>query len=280
MIDLHCHILPGIDDGPKTLEESLEMARIFERAGYSHVVATPHAVPGTTWMPAPEEIRDRLTELNQAIAKEGIQLKVLPGMEIALDSHISDLLDQGQVQPLAGTSYVLIEPPFQRLPLGWEHAIFDVLSKGFAVLLAHPERCAQLTSKSHLCDQLIESGVYFQVNWDSFLGHHGRTTQKMALYLATKGLIHCLATDSHDAKSRNARQVRRAAESIAELIGPGNLQLISRENPIRVLRNEALKSMERPASEEIATKKSKWKFWQKSGNKSATDPHRPTQTFY
>jgi protein-tyrosine phosphatase len=248
MIDLHCHILPEIDDGPKTLNESLEMARIFEKTGYSHVVATPHAVPGTTWMPAPEEIRERLDQLNQAIVKNGINLKVLPGMEIALDPNIADLLDQGKVQALAGTSYVLIEPPFQRLPLGWEHAIFDVLSRGFAVLLAHPERCAQLADKPQLCDKLIESGVYFQVNWDSFLGHHGRTTQKMAMYLAARGYIHCLATDSHDAAHRNAGQVQMASAKIEELIGLRNLQIIARENPIRVLRGDPLMSMEKSES--------------------------------
>ena len=268
LIDLHCHILPGIDDGPKTLDESLEMARIFEQAGYSHVVATPHAVPGTTWMPKHEEIRGQLSVLNQAIIKEGIKLKVLMGMEIALDPNISDLLDRGHVKPLAGTSYVLIEPPFQRLPLGWEHAIFDVQSRGFGVLLAHPERCSQLAAKPQLCDQLIESGVYFQVNWDSFLGHHGSTTQKMAIHLATKGFIHCLATDSHDAKSRNAIQVRRTAESIEELIGSRNLHLISKENPVRVLRNEALESMERPAIQTAVKKKRRWRFWKNGADSS------------
>jgi protein-tyrosine phosphatase len=133
------------------------------------------------------------------------------------------------------------------------------------VLLAHPERCAQLASKPQLCDELIESGVYFQVNWDSFLGHHGRKTQKMAIYLASRGYIHCLATDSHDAKSRNAIQVQRTAETIEELIGPRNLQLISRENPIRVLRNEALVPMDKPVSEATAPKKSRWRFWKKAG---------------
>jgi len=264
MIDLHCHILPGIDDGPKTLNESLEMARIFVQSGYSHVVATPHAVPGTTWMPAPEKVRKRLDQLNRAIAKEGINLKVLPGMEIALDPNIAGLLDQGKVQSLAGTSYVLIEPPFQQLPLGWEHAIFDVLSKGFAVLLAHPERCAQLAAKPQLCDRLIESGVYLQVNWDSFLGHHGRTTQKMAIYLASKGYVHCLATDSHDAKSRNARQTQPAAEAVEPLIGRQNLHIISRENPMRVLRNDPLVSMDKLQSESTGKRKSKWRFWQKA----------------
>jgi protein-tyrosine phosphatase len=268
MIDLHCHILPGIDDGPKTLQESLEMARIFEQAGYNHVVATPHTVPGTSWMPKPKEIKSQINELNHAIVENGIKLKVLPGMEIALDPNISDLLDQGYVQPLAGTSYVLIEPPFQRLPLGWEHAIFGVLSKGFKVLLAHPERCAQLSAKPQLCDKLIESGVYFQVNWDSFLGHHGSTTQKMAIYLASRGYIHCLATDSHDSRSRNARQVRRTAKSIEELMGLRNLQLISRENPIRVLRNEDLMPLERLALQAAVKKKRRWRFW-KNGAESS-----------
>jgi len=261
MIDLHCHILPGIDDGPKTLNESLEMARIFEKAGYTHVVATPHTVPGTAWMPKPEEIRNQLSELNQAIKKAGIKLKVLPGMEIALDPNISDLLDHGLVQPLAGTSYVLVEPPFQRLPLGWDQATFNVLSRGYSVLLAHPERCAQLSAKPQLCDKLIESGVYFQVNWDSFLGHHGRNTQKMAIYLAGKAYIHCLATDSHDANSRNAIQVQRTAETIEELVGTRNLQLISKENPIRVLRNEKLKSMESQDVRVPVKKKRRWRFW-------------------
>jgi protein-tyrosine phosphatase len=172
------------------------------------------------------------------------------------------------VLSLAGTSYVLIEPPFQRFPLMWEEVFFAVLSKGFMVLLAHPERCIQLISKPDLCDQLIESGVYFQVNWDSFLGHHGRTTQKMAIYLAGKAYIHCLATDSHDSKSRNAIQVQRTAETIEELIGRPNLQLISKENPIRVLRNDKLKSMEGRGIQVPVKKKRSWRFWRNGANGS------------
>jgi hypothetical protein len=87
----------------------------------------------------------------------------------------------------------------------------------------------------------------------------------MAIYLAGKAYIHCLATDSHDSKSRNAIQVRRTAESIEELIGPRNLRLISKENPIRVLRNEALISMQKSENVAITPKKRKWRFWQKSG---------------
>jgi protein-tyrosine phosphatase len=168
---------------------------------------------------------------------------------------------------LAGSSYVLIELPFQRLPLGWEHVIFDVQSKGYSVLLAHPERCAQLTVKPQLCDKLIESGVYFQVNWDSFIGRHGRETQKMAVYLANKAYIHALATDSHDAVHLNLNQVQIASAKIEELIGSRNLHIVARENPVRILRNEALKPMERSVSEATITKGSKWRFWQQKESK-------------
>ena len=191
-------------------------------------------------------------------------------MEIALAPNIASLLDNGKLQKLAGTSYVLIEPPFQRLPLGWEHAIFDVLSRGYKILLAHPERCAQLAAKPKLCDKLIESGVYFQINWDSFLGHYGRTTQKMAIHLASQGFIHCLATDSHYAVHRNPSQVKMASVKIKELIGRRNLQIIAKENPIYVLRNKALASMEQTADQATITKKRRWCFW-----KNGTEKYPP-----
>ena len=192
MIDLHCHILPNIDDGPKSIEQSLKMAQILEKAGYSHVVATPHAVPGTHWMPSPAAIREGVAELNQALQDEGIELTVLSGMELALDPQVADLLEDGAIQSLADTSYVLIEPPFQRLPLGWEHIFLELTSKGHTPLLAHPERCEQLADNPELVDDLVSMGIYFQVNWGSFLGHHGRTAKKAAVHIASKE-IHSLS---------------------------------------------------------------------------------------
>ena len=128
MIDLHCHILPGVDDGPKNMDESLEMVRIFENAGYRRVLATPHQVPGTTWMRSIEEIRHLLAELNHAIKVEGLELDVQPGMEISFDPLIPDLLEKGRLLTLGETSCVLIETPFQQLPLGWEQVFFAILS--------------------------------------------------------------------------------------------------------------------------------------------------------
>ena len=137
MIDLHSHILPGLDDGAKNMNQSLEMARIFAQAGYTQVVATPHWIPGTSWVPTPRYIRTLVDELNSEIKKKGINLTVYPGMEIALDPKIPDLLDDGAILTLNRGSYVLIEPPFQRLPQGWEQILFNVSSRNKTVLLAH-----------------------------------------------------------------------------------------------------------------------------------------------
>ena len=258
MIDLHCHILPDIDDGPKSIDQSLAMARGFEEAGYEQVVATPHAVPGTHWMPSPAAIRERVAELNQALQDEGIQLTILPGMEIALDPQIPDLLKDGRIQSLADTSYLLIEPPFQRLPLGWEQVFFELTSKGYTPLLAHPERCEQLTDKQELLDDLFSRGTYLQVNWGSFLGHHGRKATKTAVYLASRGYIHCLATDSHRPDKGLTDSLELAAPVVEEIVGPRNLELLARENPLRVLRGEPLIDM---AVEEIRPEVKKRRKW-------------------
>ena len=260
MIDLHSHLLPGIDDGSKSLQESLKMARIYEKAGYHQVVATPHWIAGTSWMPTPGEIRVQVAALNQSIKDEGINLSVLPGMEIALDPKIPRLLDEKKLQPLGKKSYVLIETPFQMFPMGWEQVFFAIASRGYTVLLAHPERCTQLADKPMLFDTLIEKGIYLQINWNSFLGYHGREAAKLARYLATKGYIHCLATDSHDVDNRHAGNVQRAAREVEKLVGPRNLQLLAKENPARVLDGVPLAPMSRQNSQDTPKSKRRWFF--------------------
>ena len=262
MIDLHSHILPGIDDGPKNLDESLEMCRIYLKAGYRQVVATPHQVPGTTWMASTEEVHNKIAELNHALKGERLELDVLPGMEIALDPLIPDLLDKGLLFTLGKTSFVLIETPFQQLPLGWEQLIFAVLSKGYSVLMAHPERCAQLAVMPQLVKRLIESGVYLQVNWDSFMGYHGRDALRMAHHLANRGDIHCLATDSHNPQERNAAHVELAAARVEKIVGRDNLQLLALENPLRILHNTRPLQVLKSDPVEEMKKEPRWRFWQ------------------
>jgi protein-tyrosine phosphatase len=241
MIDIHSHILPGIDDGPETMEKSVELAILYELAGFKSVIATPHWISGTRWMPSPKIIFDKIDELNQILKKNNINVAIHQGMEIALDSEIINQLNKNNLLTLAGQSYILIEAPFQRMPLGWESIFFNIISKGHTVVLAHPERCSHLSTNPELADQIIEAGIYMQANYDSFLGYFGKTVKETAFHLAEKGYIHCLATDSHDVVRRHPKNVRYALDAVENRIGRENTELISRKNPQRVLTGLPLK---------------------------------------
>ena len=245
MIDLHSHIIPKIDDGPANLKQSLEMVRKYAEAGYHQVVATPHYILGSPWMHSPEFIKKKVNELNQAITKEGVDLTILPGMEVAMDARMGELLDTGKLLTLAEKSYVLIETPFQRIPPQWKELFFDLISRDYKILLAHPERCGQLSRTPKLCDEIIAFGVYFQINWLSFLGFYGREVERLTRYMAKNGFIHCLATDSHDSDYRHAGQVKHAMKLVEKLIGKENAELLSKKNPSRVLEDKPLISMKK-----------------------------------
>jgi protein-tyrosine phosphatase len=267
MLDIHSHILPGIDDGARDIGHSLEMARKYVMAGYTRVIATPHAVPEDRGVRFARSIDLHVANLNAIMKEDQVALTVLPGMEITLSPEIPAMLDKGEVIPLAGGSYVLIEPPFQRLPLHWEQILFEVAGRGFKILIAHPERCAQLAQQPMLVERLLETGVYLQVNWTSLLGYHGKLVQKTAHHLARSGAIHCMATDSHNTRERSALIVRRGAEELAALVGRKNLALLTMENPARVLNGNSMAGMDVNAIPHYRASGSGWRrvfsFFQK-----------------
>ena len=237
MIDLHNHILFGIDDGPDTLSDSLEMAHQLSKCGYRYVVGTPHTVPGTTLNPSTVSIKNRIAKINQVVKAEELDLKILPGMEISFDPQLLNLLNDKRLFALGGSisSCLLIEPPFHRLPLGWEQVVFEIISKNYTILLAHPERCAQLAENPKIVDYLINAGVYVQVNWSSFLGKYGRSAKRIARHLAESGQIHCLATDAHKPRDCGFALLKDAADQVRKLVGRKNLVRIALENPQRIL---------------------------------------------
>jgi len=260
VIDLHCHILPALDDGPETEAESLQMARVFVRAGYRIVAATPHMVPGTAWMPTIDRINAKVAGLHQTVKDQGLRLEIVSGMEIALDPQIPDLLDEGRLLPLGNTSCLLIEAAFQQLPPGWEQVIFAIQAKGYSILMAHPERCAQLGTHPHLIAQLIQSGIYLQVNWGSFLGQYGRAVARTARLMATNGWIHCLATDSHHPDGHTPERIQAATAKLRKMIGQENIQQLTVDNPSRVLSGKPLQPMRPSAAMSGRRKKRWWRF--------------------
>lgn len=200
VIDLHCHILPGIDDGPDHVEASLAMAREQVEVGVTTVVATPHV--SWNYANSAGSIGPATAALQAAIDAAGIPLRVLPGAEVALTRAVDLSGEQLAELRLGGSPWLLLEPPIAVDSPGIEGMIGMVQARGSRILLAHPERCAAFHSDPDLLDRLVRSGCRAQVTAGALTGTFGRTVQTLARRFVDEGLIHVVASDAHDASYR------------------------------------------------------------------------------
>jgi protein-tyrosine phosphatase len=233
VIDLHCHLLPGIDDGPRTMDTALEMARRHVAAGVGIVAATPHV----SWdMPTDAAAIDvALAELRAAIAREGIPLEVVRGAEV--DVHRAEELSDDELRELTlgGSDWLLLEAPLrQGVPL--EPIVRSLLARGHRVVLAHPERSPLLQDDIAGLRELVRAGVVTQITAGSFTGQFGRTVQRYTERLLEAGLVHSVASDAHDA-------VRRPPGIAHALAGAGHVELVpllAQQVPAAILANDAI----------------------------------------
>ncbi len=202
MIDIHCHILPKIDDGPSSWEESIELARLFLEEGVETAVTTPHWIKGSHWEPEPNQVIKMVGILNEKLKRGNISLNVLPGMEVGITENLIDLLDEGRILTLGGGSHLLLESPFISIPHGTGGLINRLKKLGITTIFAHPERCQEVQSNPKRLAEIFDSGALIQVTSTSLLGHFGKGPKSCAFWLAKNGLIHLMASDAHSPKNR------------------------------------------------------------------------------
>jgi protein-tyrosine phosphatase len=236
MIDLHSHILPGLDDGAPSLEASLEMARSAVADGIEMVAATPH-VRAEDYPTRPEEMEARIGELRAAVEEAGIPLRVLSGGEISLD--ILQQLDDETLRRfgLGGNPrYLLLESPFIGWPIGLEETLFQLRLRGFTVVLAHPERNPEVQEDPSRLERLIETGTLVQVTAAAIDGRFGRHAYSTARRLIDSGLAHLIASDAH------APSVRRIglADAARAVDDPILSRWLTVEVPGAIVANERL----------------------------------------
>lgn len=239
MIDLHSHILPGIDDGSPDLETSLEMARRSVADGISLMVATPHV--NGRFMPDPASIRARVKELNDALAGEGIPLVVTTGAEIAI-SELGTLNNEDLASfALGGSKTLLVESPYTDGVPFFDEILFGAQSHGFRVLLAHPERSPMFQHRADVLRGLIDRGVLSSITAGSMRGRFGRTVQRYVADFFRLGLVHNVSSDTHDLRKRPPGL--RAGFEGAERMVPGVTEAapwLTEEVPTALLANQAL----------------------------------------
>jgi protein-tyrosine phosphatase len=200
LIDLHCHILPGIDDGPKTMDESLAMARAAASAGTKTIVATSHV----SWEYRNDAaMMQRLVgELNARLRAAGVEIEVRSGAEIAMT--IVEDLDKAELArlTLGGGPWLLLEPPFAQLVTGLDLIVADLQSRGYGVVLAHPERCPAFHRDRRILETLIAAGALASITAGSLVGRFGGPVRDFAEQLIRDDLAHDVASDAHGAAKR------------------------------------------------------------------------------
>jgi protein-tyrosine phosphatase len=241
MIDLHCHVLPGIDDGPETIEGSLQLARAAVAAGTCVLVATPHV--SWSYPNDADTIVSLVDELNARLTAEGVALEVRAGAELAMTRLIDIAPAQLPRLRLGAGPWLLVEPPFAPTVTGLDSILLDLQRQGHRILLAHPERCHAFHRDPQMLQSLVRAGILTSITAGSLVGRFGGEVRRFALSLARDGLIHNVASDAHD-------NGRRPPGTAAELIQAGLEPLagwLTEEVPAAILEGEEIPP--RPAVE-------------------------------
>lgn len=236
MIDLHSHILHGLDDGARSLDESLAMARMAAADGISVMAATPHSPASTASLSyAPADVQARTERLAAALEDEGIPLRLVAGTEISFEGGMAAKLDRGRLLTYAGTRTVLLEPPWGRLPEHFGAAVFSLQVAGYRVLLAHPERLPDVQENPNLLIPLIERGVLVQLTAQALTGGQGEFMRSVAETLLTHGMVHVLASDAHGPPPRRPAALAPGRARAAALIGEEAARALVLDTPRAIL---------------------------------------------
>lgn len=201
MIDIHCHLLHGIDDGPGTEADSLEMARIAAADGILTTACTPHIYPGLFENDA-TGIAVRVASLRERLRDAGIALDLTIGADAHLTPELLGRLRDGTAPTLAGGRYFLLEPPHTVAPPRFSAAMFDFVAAGYIPVLTHPERLTWIKPHYAAFVSLVKSGVWMQVTAGSLTGRFGKSAKYFAEKMLDDGLVHVLATDAHSTRHR------------------------------------------------------------------------------
>ena len=197
-VDLHSHLIPGIDDGSRNMKESLSLLKGMEALGYEKVITTPHIMLDA-YKNTPEIIGNGLKTLRDSAVKEGITIEIEAAAEYYLDDGFEDLLKKGDILTIKG-KYLLFETSYFAKPMQLEEMIFSITSAGYIPLMAHPERYRYVKDFLKEYGRFKELGVMFQVNLNSFGGYYGKDAKYKANFLRKEGMIDFLGSDVHHAR--------------------------------------------------------------------------------
>ena len=250
MIDIHCHLVHGVDDGSRTLEETLLMLEEAKKAGFTDIILTPH-YSNYFHIPA-NEIQEKIEEINTS---QNTGINLYHGNEIYISTTLVEDLKTSKTVSLNNGKYVLFELPMNNNPIYIDEVIYSILDEKKIPIIAHPERYSFVQEDPNMLIDYIERGVLFQANYGSILGRYGKNAKETVKKLLTHNMIHFLGSDNHRTNTVYA-EMKDSINELEKLLGKEYLNMLSTYNPERILKNE---NVDIDDPEEI--KKKTWKFW-------------------
>lgn len=260
MIDLHCHLLPGIDDGAADLAESLAMARTAVADGVTHLACTPHIYPGLYDNNGPD-ILIAVARLQAELDEAGVDLTLLTGADVQLAPDMVEGLRSGRLPSLADSRYFLFEPPHHVAPQRMNDVIFELLAAGYVPVITHPERLTWIEERYETICEAFDAGAWIQLTGGAVTGMFGRRARYWSERMLDEGRVHLIASDGHNMRRRRP-VLSEAHEAAASRIGSdAALDLVLRR-PQGVLLNRDPDEMPALAARAPSrTRASGWRRW-------------------
>jgi protein-tyrosine phosphatase len=236
MIDIHCHVLAGFDDGPVSMDESVAMLSLASRGGISRLIATPHSAHLVGKSYREPDIRQAVSALQVHLDQQGVEIDVYPGIEVHVDADLERELREGIAFTLADSRYLLLELPFSMYPTYAEQVVLDLRLRGLVPILAHPERLEYFQENPNLLGRLIRFGALAQLTAESLTGGFGPRSKVASQVMLEHNLFHFLASDAHDSHYR-VPNLAKACEVAAKIVGAEAAEALVEANPAAVIQN-------------------------------------------
>lgn len=238
MIDMHNHILYGIDDGCKTIEESIETIKNMKKIGFNNIVLTPHYIEDSSFKANNNLKLQRLEILKEELLKNNIDVNLFLGNEIFINESINELIINKEIRSINNTSYILIELPFNNQILNLDDYLYELKLKGYKIIIAHPERYTYFKDNYEEARKLYDSGVLFQVNYGSIIGQYGSSSLKLVKKLLKDDMVDFISTDIHKPSSSLFDKFDDIKHKIIKIIGEDKFKDISYNNILKVINDE------------------------------------------
>ena len=238
MIDFHTHILPNLDDGSQSVEETFNLIKEAEKAGFDSIISTSHYVENY-YESSVEERQEWINALSGTLEKENINVKLYLGNEVYFSENIIQLLTENKLATMNNSKYMLFEFPMNVKPINVYDVIYEMLQNKITPILAHPERYRFVQQDPSLIYELIDSGVLMQSNYASILGWYGERAEILVKKFLESNMISFLGSDVHKQNTIYPRMTK-ILEKLEDIIGKDKLYELTTLNPKKVLQNEEI----------------------------------------